>query len=293
MFKKKPIKSGNIIIIIAIIAGLLGLFISSATFLKNISKTETYYVLKEDVPAQTLITEDMLQPVSTSAGSEPKNILSKADVLSENYYTKIAFQAGEYGVPVPLTAVQKEGETTSGLQAQIPEDWVVTSFSISSDKAVSGQLLTGDFFDMLVVTDQGTFTPFINTPVLNTTLSSQTVSNPNGGSTYTTETVQYVIGLPADQAARLQHILGTFDNIVLNVSSESAKQCKGINIRDYDSTVQWNGTKDNNMNLEQPFDSIAENPKICDSKKDNTEEKSDSPSSISQETDDNNTSSES
>lgn len=270
MLKKGAPKSGSIAIVFAIIIAMLAVLFVSIKLFSSVAKTETYYVLNQDVPAQTLITEDMLTPVSTSAGSQPKNILSKADILEENYYTKIAFEAGEDGVPIPLTAVQKEGDTTTGLQNQIPEDWVVTSFSISSDKAVSGQLRTGDFFDMLVVTEQGTFTPFINTLVLDTTLNNQTVTSTDGNSTYTTETVQYVVGLPAPQAARLQHILGTFDNVVLDVSSEKAKQCKGVNIRDYDSTITWTGAPDDTLQLDKPFDSMSENKKLCsaDSSKD-------------------------
>lgn len=269
-------RSGTIAIVSVITVIVLVIFVIGVKLFSSVAKTETYYVLSKDVPAQTLVTEDMLKPVSASPGSEPKNILTKADVIADKYYTRIAIKAGEGGTPVPLAAVQKEGETTSGLQSQIPDNWVVTSFSISSDKAVSGSLHTGDFFDMLVVTDQGAFTPFINTLVLGTTLNSQTVSNSDGSKTYTTETVQYIVGLPPQEAARLQHIIGTFDNVVLNVSSESAKQCKSVNMNSYSDTVKWDGSTEGT--LSKPFDSIKENPKVCENLKKESNASSKKPS---------------
>lgn len=146
--KKKPSKtfSGNktwfVFAIIAAVAAAGLIF----AILSQLVSTTTYYVLKNDVPARSQVTPEMLAPVVTSSGSQPRNALGLAEVSdpSTPVYAKFALNTGDI-----LTASNTGGLTP--LQESIPEDYVVASFVADANNAVAGKLATGNYIDIIAI----------------------------------------------------------------------------------------------------------------------------------------------
>lgn len=231
-------------IMTAIIVIMVAIFVFASMWFSSLSKTATYYVLTKDVPAQTVITPDMLKPVVVGADAKPEGVLTLADVQKEEYVTRINLEAGKNGVVVPLSAVASKGSTTAGLKSQIPSDWVTTSFTLNSDKALSGNVRSGDYVDILVTSQDGSFYPFVNVKILDTTLSDKVVKSGSGesSSTYTQSQAQFIVGMPPAQAGRLQHVFEIFDNINLVLASDTASRC-GKGLESYDGKFTWDGLK--------------------------------------------------
>ena len=106
----------------------------------------TYYVLAKDVSARTQITEDMLTPVVTSKGGQPRTALSKANVLSEDIYAKIALKAGD-------TVTSSNAGGLEPIRKGIPDDFVVASFVAPAETSVAGKLKRGDYIDIIAVNE--------------------------------------------------------------------------------------------------------------------------------------------
>lgn len=203
-FKKKGNSAGfrNNKLIYALIAALMVVaFVLTLTIIRGIAQTETYYVLKEDVPTRSQVTPEMLTPVTTSAGSAPR-ARSVADVQGGTIFTKF-----------PLTAGDVLTDSNSGAREDIstgvPDNWVITSFSVMADDAVGGRIRRGVYFDVMVVDDTGSYYPFVNMLALDTTVSLNNASSNQAAETQEAakgQTTQYVVGLPPDQAAELQTI---------------------------------------------------------------------------------------
>lgn len=146
--KKKPSKtfSGNktwfVFAIIAAVAAAGLIF----AILSQLVSTTTYYVLNQDVPARNQVTQEMLTPVVTSNGSQPRNALGLAEVTDpENpVYAKYAINTGD------ILAASNTGGLTS-LQEGIPEDYVMVSFVADANNAVAGKLSTGNYIDLIAV----------------------------------------------------------------------------------------------------------------------------------------------
>ena len=58
-------KRNNKMVYGLIVVLVVAVFVGSLMLLKNVYQTETYYVLKEDVPTRTQVNADMLEPVTT------------------------------------------------------------------------------------------------------------------------------------------------------------------------------------------------------------------------------------
>lgn len=146
--KKKPSKtfSGNktwfVFAIIAAVAAAGLIF----AILSQLVSTTTYYVLNQDVPARNQVTQEMLTPVVTSNGSQPRNALGLAEVTDSSapVYAKYALNTGDI-----LTASNTGGLTS--LQEGIPEDYVLASFVADANNAVGGKLSTGNYIDIIAV----------------------------------------------------------------------------------------------------------------------------------------------
>jgi hypothetical protein len=144
--KKKPSKtfSGNktwfVFAIVAAVAAAGLIF----AILSQLVSTTTYYVLKNDVPARSQITPEMLTEVVASSGSEPRNAIGLAEVQYEPVYAKFALNTGDI-----LTASNTGGLTP--LQESIPEDYVVASFVADANNAVAGKLATGNYIDLIAI----------------------------------------------------------------------------------------------------------------------------------------------
>ena len=111
----------------------------------------TYYVLKSDVSARTQITSDMLTPVTTSKGSQPRNALDQAYVSSQEVYAKIELNAGDVATLSNTGPLQP---ITDG----IPENYTVASFVAPAETSVAGKIKRGDYIDIYAVQQNGAST---------------------------------------------------------------------------------------------------------------------------------------
>lgn len=104
----------------------------------------TYYVLSSDVPARTQITKEMLTPVVTSKGGQPKNMIGQEYVASKDVYAKIELKAGDVVTPSNSGPLEP-------IQAGIPKEFVVASFVAPAETSVAGKLKRGDYIDVIAV----------------------------------------------------------------------------------------------------------------------------------------------
>lgn len=117
--------------------------------LSEVASTTRYYVLNQDVPARTLITADMLAEVVTSQNSAPMNAYDIADVTSREVYAAYALKRGD------VISESNSGELTP-IRQGIPDEYVVTSFSVDADRAVAGRVVRGDYVDVIAISNNPT-----------------------------------------------------------------------------------------------------------------------------------------
>lgn len=193
----------NKLIFLMIIVLAIAVFLGVLKILQGIYTTETYYVLNTDVPTRTKIVPEMLDPVVAAEGQAPQAALGLEAVQSGSLYTKFPLLAGDI-----LTNSNVGG--FEDISTGVPDEWVITSFSVSADNAVGGRLQRGYYFDMMVSTDSHSFYPFINMLVLDTSVSLSNASNANAVNTEEAkdgQTTQYTVGASPADAAILQHIM--------------------------------------------------------------------------------------
>lgn len=128
-------------ITVAIIAAIAVFFAVSQVVAQT-----TYYVLAKDVPARTQITKDMLTPVTTSKGGQPRNTIDQSYVISKETYAKIALKAGD-------TVTLSNSGPLEPITAGIPKDYVVASFVAPAETSVAGKLKRGDYIDIYSITE--------------------------------------------------------------------------------------------------------------------------------------------
>lgn len=214
----KKIKSGKVLLGVAAVI-IIAVFFIAFNFLNNIYATTTYYVLNQDVASRTLITPEMLKPIITQEGTAPPTALNLSEVQSGTLYSQYPLSEGSI---ISNDNISGYEDISSG----IPDDWVITSFTVDSNNAVGGRIKQGTYFDMLVNTDEGSFYPFVNILTLETNVSMSNSSNSdstenkeNTADLYNSQASQYVVGMPPEDAGRLQDIIKKFQgNINLVVS---------------------------------------------------------------------------
>ena len=241
-FNRSGLKNNKLIYLgIAIIAALI--FFGSLLFFKNIYQQETYYVLNVDVATRTQVDPNMLTPVTTSAGTSPCSVttpnpcVSLADVQSGLVYTKFPLLAGDILTSSNVGALDD-------ISVGIPDNWVVTNFSVNADDAVGGRIKRGYYFDLMVIdTASGkSFYPFINVLCLDTTVSLDSASSNNAADTkegHTGQTTQYVVGLSPKDAARLQFVVSKYTGKIKLVLSPRQNEYQSPNSSDYAVSPDW------------------------------------------------------
>lgn len=178
-------------------------FVGALTLLRGIYQTETYYVLKEDVPTRTQIVPAMLTPVVASAGSAPEAAKGIADVQTGNVYSRFPLAAGD------ILTNSNVDTGLSDIANGVPDSWVITSFAVGADDAVGGRVHRGDYFDIMIAQADGSFYPFVNVLAIDTTVSLSSASSNNAANTqeaHDGQTSQYVVGMAPGDAARLHQL---------------------------------------------------------------------------------------
>lgn len=228
-----PRLNNNKLILGAFVALLILVFVGLLSFLKGNFQTETYYVLNdaqgETIPARTLITEDMLAPMVIAEGTAPPTALSMDEIMNGYVYTKHALEPGDI-----LTA--SNAGMVDDIYNGIPDDWVITNFSVSADNAVGGRIRPGTYFDMMVTDENGSFYPFVNVLTLDATVDMSGASSAVAVETseaYDGQTSQYVVAMSPQDAGRLQHVVKRYNDGIRLVLSPKQNNYNKPNIADY------------------------------------------------------------
>lgn len=200
---------------------------STWLILNTVSKQDTYYVLSHAVAAQTKITTDDVT-AQTLSGQKPPNALTVSDIQQGNVYSKYPLNAGD------VLAGSNAG-TLDSLNEGIPDNWVITSFTVASNDMPTS-LQRSDYFDMIVpatsaVSDakteqvQATKYLFRNVMVLQTSATTAGTTNAakNGQAASSSGSdnsanVTLVVGMSPKNAAILQTVMNQNYNVKLVIS---------------------------------------------------------------------------
>lgn len=204
---------------LAFVAGAsLGIvLIAGALFwvLSQVLATDVYYVLRQDIPAKTQVTSDMITPITTAKGTAPQNAISNKQVAQGTVYSRIPLSAGDV---LSSSNTGLNIDTTLG----IPDTWGVTSFNINADNAAGGNISRGQYFDIIGVNSEGAQYLFYNVLTLDVKGGQQSSTvNAQGQVVQLGETVQYVVGMPSDKIPLLHAAIKKFDSIQLVLSPKS------------------------------------------------------------------------
>lgn len=205
-----------------IIVGIVFVILSFALFfgLKAALATEDYYVLNQDVAAKTQITESMLKKVTTSKNTAPQNAISINHVKQGTVFSRIPLRAGD---------VLSASNTGIDLDASsgIPDDWVVTSFDIKPEYAVNRLIKKGDYFDIIGVDEEeGSKYLFHNVLALQVMSNGQMYKDANEQVTTGKDEngpITYVVGMPAEDAAKLHYALETYETVKMVLAPASLR----------------------------------------------------------------------
>lgn len=234
---KKTKQTNTRFIFAAIVVCSVALFFVTLLGLQKFVQTETYYVLNQDVPTRTQVSPEMLTPVVTSAGTAPKSAIGLDQVQTGQVYAQYPLHAGDI-----LTTSNVGG--LQDISVGIPDDWVVTNFSVNADDAVGGRIKRGTYFDIMVATPEKSFYPFVNVLALDTTISMNTTSSADAADTkeaHAGQTTQYVVGMSPQNAAKLQSIVQKYGSNIRLVLSPRANEYKKPNLSDYSGMFSYDG----------------------------------------------------
>lgn len=219
---QKPKKNSNLAITIVVGLIISGIAVGLFFLLQSVLATENYYVLNISVPAKTQIKPEMLEKVVTSKDTAPKNAISIEEVKQGTVYTRYALNQGDV---LSNSNTGLDLDTSVG----IPDDWSTTSFTLTADNAVGGNIKRGDYFDIIGITpENGAKYLFFNVLALDVKYGEVATVDAEGNKTQDnkaeiTEQIQYVIGMPSDKVPILHHALAKYEKIKLVLSPNSLK----------------------------------------------------------------------
>lgn len=195
-----------------VVAGGAGLAFSS------IMKQSSYWVVNQDVPARTRVTSSMLTEKKTTAGTQPE-AMTASYVDSNEVYAEYALAPGDILTNSNAGPLKK-------ITAGIPDDFSVSSFTVSATNAAVGMAKRGDYIDIYTVDnsngDESAQLVLQHVLVLDAVSSLDEVSARNAGnasdsssssssdgsnspsaSTASTVSTIYQVGLSRDDTAKL------------------------------------------------------------------------------------------
>ncbi len=112
--------------------------------LYSFQKQTSYWVVNTEVDARTKITSSMLKEVKAREGSQPTAAMTAAYVDSHDVYAKYELEAGDIVTSSNAGDLQK-------ITAGIPNNYSVSSFTVSATNAAVGMAKRGDYIDIYVV----------------------------------------------------------------------------------------------------------------------------------------------
>lgn len=228
------------------IAALLGLAVAGVllTLFLSLVKSETYYILKEDLPSRAVVTPEMLEPVTVNKDGAPEAALGLEEVQTGGVFTAHPLLAGDI-----LTMSNVGGR--EDISVGIPDEWVITNFSVPADSAVGGRIQRGYYFDILVADQEGSYYPFVNVLTLDTTIDLSGASSADAVNTEEAQdgqTTQYVVGMSPENAGKLHNIMSTSQGDVKLVLSPRQNEYEKPRIGDYEGIFKYEkGSKPLNL----------------------------------------------
>lgn len=246
---------------------LIIVFVGALTLLKSTVQTETYYVLNDElgetIPARTLVTEEMLSPMVIAADTAPPTALSIDEIMENYVYTKYALNPGD------ILTSSNAGDVDD-IYNGVPDNWVITNFSVDADSAVGGRIRAGTYFDMMIATDSGSFYPFINVLTLDATVdlsSASSAAAAESSEAYEGQTSQYVVAMSPQDAGRLHNLVRTYPDAIKLVLSPQQNNYNKPNISDYSEVFTfddptspiWPGKSDEGEVTDSDFNRVERN----------------------------------
>lgn len=140
---------GKAYYILALLAAV-GAAFGTLAIVGQSAERSVYWVLSADAPARTPITANMLQEVETAQGSEPRNALTYNDILNgPQIFANVGLQMGDVVTPSVAGPLER-------IDNNLPDNYVVTSFTVSPENAVAGKVRAGDLIDVIAVDESET-----------------------------------------------------------------------------------------------------------------------------------------
>lgn len=243
----------NLVFIIG--AAISVVFFAAAIFilLSSMFSTENYYVLNTNVRAKQEITAEMVEPRETAAGTAPVHSLSMEDIQRGGVFSRYPLYAGD-------VVAKSNAGPLAGSTLGIPDDWVVTSFSINSTDAVGGTLGKGDYVDLLGIKrpngeesdESDAQYIFNNLLILDVKFINEEYDGMYDGQTIVGETMHYTVGLPADRAAYLHSALDSYSSIKI-IKAPLEINYADRNVSDLDEAFRY-GPETGNMDVMEGTD---------------------------------------
>lgn len=115
--------------------------------MSQVTRTENYYVLNEDIPARTLITPELLEEKTVPAGAVPSNALTQGQLLSEDVFSLYALKAND------VLTKSNVGELLPLTQG-LPSNFVVASFAAAPNNSAAGNIKRGDYIDIVTIAQE-------------------------------------------------------------------------------------------------------------------------------------------
>lgn len=236
--KSGGILRGNMAIWITMGVILVIVFFVLLAFLRGIFQTETYYVLNDEqdtYPSRTEITAEMLEPMVIGEGSAPPNAMP-LDFIQANYvYTRHPLNPGDI-----LT--ESNAGPIGSIREGVPDEWVVTNFSVPADYAAGGRIHAGDYFDIMVASASGSYYPFINVLALDTTVdlsSASSAAAAESSEAYDGQTTQYVVAMSPENAAKLHTVIEQSEGEMRLVMSPRQNEYHAPIVDDYNDVYTY------------------------------------------------------
>lgn len=276
--KAQKLKENSYFIILFIIGVFISVVVVSLLALQSLFKQETYYVANTAIPARTEIFEEMLTPVVASAhrgyndGDDKNDVNEDIDpwigveeIQRGGVFAKYPIKPGDV-----LTRSNTEG-IQADITAGIPDEWVVTNFSVGADSTIGGRVRRGTYFDIMIINEEGAYYPFVNMLVLDTDVDSvasrtgEAVVDPNSVNAGLTAT-QLVVGMTPENAGKLHTVLksGEF-RLVLSPKQNAYNPPRLADYegmfkydRDSDGPI-WSGEKDGKEVTDNTFTQVERN----------------------------------
>lgn len=200
---------------------ILSIVLLGATYigLGHVFETETYYVLKADVPAKTLVTQEMVEAKEVSKGGAPNNSIRIDNIKKGEVYTSIPLLKGD------VLSASNTGINVNSDALGIPDSWSVTTFDINEGDASGGNIQKGDYFDIIGIDDKNE-AKYLYTDVLALKLGTtkpQTTVSEKGQTVEQGEQLQYTIGMPPKEIARFHSALKEYKHIKIVLSPREVK----------------------------------------------------------------------